>query len=116
MNCLYRYCTVILTSLIVMSCSDESAPKENRNSAVGKGTIAPVDGKALFSTHCAACHGNDGKAGIAGASDLQASRLDSASIFQTIRNGRKNMPAYKERITENEIKRLTMYVAQLKTK
>jgi mono/diheme cytochrome c family protein len=108
--------TVIIICLIVAACSNENTAKQDKRSAGGDQLPVIEKGKILFVTHCAACHGNNGKAGITGASDLQVSRLDSTAIFQTIKNGRTNMPAYGGKITANEIRQLTLYVDHLKSK
>jgi mono/diheme cytochrome c family protein len=108
--------TVIVICLVVAACSNENTAKQNEKYADGDQLPAIGNGKILFVTHCVVCHGNNGKAVIAGASDLQVSRLDSAAIFQTIKNGRANMPAYGGKITENEIEQLALYVEHLKIK
>ncbi len=104
---------VIMSFLVITACSNQEPAKQDKYTTA---TPKAEDAKILFVSQCAACHGNNGKAGIAGAANLQASQLDSAAIFQTIKYGRGNMPAYKEKMAEQEIKQLTIYVNHLKTK
>lgn len=86
-------------------------------------TLPAADGRQLFGTHCASCHGMDGKArtpaGKAlGAKDLCASKLTDAEIEKQITNGvqdasgKQRMPAFKSRLTAEEI---TALVAHVKT-
>jgi len=86
-------------------------------------TLRAVDGRQVFNTNCASCHGVDGKArtpaGKAlGAKDLCASKLSDAEIEKQITNGvqdasgKQRMPAFKSRLTAEEI---TALVAHVKT-
>jgi cytochrome c oxidase cbb3-type subunit III len=78
-----------------------------------------VEGKTLFATHCAACHGDLGK----GNPELGAPNLtdkiwlygsDQQSISEMIRNSRAGvMPAWKDRLDPVTIKALTIYVHSL---
>lgn len=51
-----------------------------------------ADGKILYETYCATCHGLDGKLGMAGASDLSQITLSQKEIVQIILNGKNAMP------------------------
>ncbi|MFV0476672.1 MAG: cytochrome-c oxidase, cbb3-type subunit III [Parahaliea sp.] len=74
------------------------------------------NGKVLFSTHCVACHGGEGKGNqMLGAPNLTDHNWlyggDTDHIFDTIRHGRQGkMPAWKERLTEAEIKVLMAWI------
>ncbi|MEO8936697.1 MAG: cytochrome-c oxidase, cbb3-type subunit III [Burkholderiaceae bacterium] len=80
--------------------------------------IKALDGKALFTT-CAACHGSNGKGNQAlGAPNLtDAIWLYGGSLSQveeTIRNGRNgNMPAWRARLGEIDVRVLAAYVYSL---
>ncbi len=74
-----------------------------------------VHGKAVFVTNCAKCHGEDGKAGINGASNLTASLCENRGLIGIIKHGRKLMPAYKDLLSEQEIKAVAEYVKTLRT-
>jgi cytochrome c oxidase cbb3-type subunit III len=77
------------------------------------------EGKELFATNCAACHGDGGK----GNQELGAPNLtdaiwlygaDHKSIADMIRNSRAGvMPAWKDRLDPVTIKALTIYVHSL---
>lgn len=76
---------------------------------------AVAHGKALYAGNCVACHGEDGKAGIAGAKNLTISQLDEAGIINIISNGKNAMPPYKKVFNEQEINALTKYVQSIKS-
>jgi mono/diheme cytochrome c family protein len=91
------------------------------------GTASASDGKTLFETNCAKCHGADGKGntkiGIkAGAKDLTDAKLQSeltddkiaTSIKSGIKEGDKTkMKAFPE-LAADDIKALVSYVRSLK--
>lgn len=52
-----------------------------------------VDGKSLYDNTCKMCHGDDGKLGMAGASDLSATTMDTKAISDIILSGKGSMPA-----------------------
>ncbi|MCG8490529.1 MAG: cytochrome-c oxidase, cbb3-type subunit III [Sneathiellales bacterium] len=73
-------------------------------------------GAPLFIENCATCHGEDGKGGPeVGAPDLTDRNWiyggDSSSLRETIWNGRKGeMPAWDQRLTPTEIRKLALFV------
>lgn len=80
-----------------------------------------ADGRALYADNCAACHGTDGHARTpagrkAHARDLTLSKLTDAEIEHQIRDGKKDargrlaMPAFKDRLTADEIRALVPVV------
>jgi mono/diheme cytochrome c family protein len=107
---------VIVIALIVFSCGSESSKPAPVPAATSNATETspPSEGAILFGSRCSSCHGGDGTAGIAGAANLQTSRLDSAVVFQTISNGRNSMPAFADQLSEKERKELTHFVRTLR--
>ena len=77
----------------------------------------------LYAKNCASCHGKDGraktlKAKLNHARDLtdptwQGSVTDER-IFNSIMNGKRKMPAYGKKVSEQEIDSLVTYVRRLK--
>lgn len=76
-----------------------------------------ADANEVYIKNCAVCHGKDGKAQSAiarklGVKDLSLSKLTDAQIERQILNGRPadqnsaKMPAFKDRLTAEEIKSL----------
>ncbi len=75
-------------------------------------------GKATFKTHCASCHGQDG-GGIVGPNlcdDDYKNVKDIADILRVIQNGANGgaMPAWKTRLSPNELVLVSSYVASLR--
>ena len=70
---------------------------------------------ALYAgNNCAMCHGEDGKGKLKGAPDFtsatwQKSHTD-AELMNDIKNGEKAMPAYKDKLNDDQIKSLVAYV------
>lgn len=71
-------------------------------------------GKLIYEKVCINCHGADGTSGLSGAANLAASKLDKEEVKDLIRNGKKNMIAYKEILAEEEIEAVADYVNSLR--
>jgi cytochrome c6 len=79
------------------------------------GPALAVDAAALFASKCAACHGKDGKGTEAGkkmgAKDLALEQKEPVKeIAGDIANGMRKMPAFKGKLTPEEIDALAKYV------
>ena len=81
---------------------------------------ADPDGKALYDSKCAMCHGKDGVAkpmakGSANLNDpaYQAAN-DAAAITKVVNDGKNKMPAYKGKLTDPEIQAIVAHVKTLK--
>jgi alcohol dehydrogenase (cytochrome c) len=76
-------------------------------------TRAPdlAEGKRIFTTNCAVCHGDDGKGGHTGGAPLDKVRdLDAA--IATVTNGRNNMPPFRGAFTPEQIRDVSVYVVE----
>jgi cytochrome c6 len=79
------------------------------------GPALAVDAAALFASKCAVCHGKDGKGSPSGkkmgVKDLSAEKGESAKeIAEDISAGKGKMPAFKEKLSPEEIDALAKYV------
>jgi cytochrome c6 len=80
------------------------------------------DSASLFKTKCAACHGADGSANTSMGKSLKIRDLGSAEVqkqtdaqlTEIISDGKSPMPAYKGKLTEEQIKGLVAYIRSLK--
>lgn len=78
-----------------------------------------MEGKALFATNCASCHGAEGEGGRAFGAPNLADAIwlyggDEASIMQQVTAPRHGvMPAWESRLPEATIKQLSIYVHSL---
>ncbi|HXV22276.1 MAG TPA: c-type cytochrome [Desulfuromonadales bacterium] len=90
-------------------------------SAVGAVAAKPpadtAAGKELYASHCAACHGAEGKGGIGPdltRPDYKYGRTPEA-VAESIRNGRPaGMPAFGSQLSAAETESLTAFVLSLK--
>jgi cytochrome c6 len=78
------------------------------------GQDKPAD---LYKAKCAGCHGADGSKSMMGSkplngADVQA--MSAADIAADITNGKGKMPAYKGKLTDDQITGLAAYVKTLK--
>ena len=83
----------------------------------------PTKGKIIYATNCLICHGERGKGdGVIGASlsppptDLTGSQARAKSDTDcrtVIREGRAAMPAWKTRLTDQDIQNLLAYIRSL---
>ena len=77
-------------------------------------------GQAIYERDCAMCHGMDGVARRIGrgAVDLNdpdwQQRTSAEQIAQVIEEGRGQMPAWKSRLSDEEIRAVAAYVQTLK--
>lgn len=77
---------------------------------------AGAEGKEIYENACVRCHGNDGKAGMMGATDLTASSIPTDSAVVVIENGRGQMPGFKEQLSAEQIQKVAEYSASLRGK
>jgi len=81
---------------------------------------AADDGAAIFQQLCIACHGSDGKATTDMGKKVQAADLTSKEVQQlsdsqltkTIKNGQKKMPAFGDKLSDDDIKAVLAFVRQ----
>ena len=73
-----------------------------------------LDGQKIYSDNCSKCHGDDGKAGILGATDLSASTADAAAKTAVVKNGRNTMPAFSGQLSDQQIDAVVGYIETLK--
>ena len=78
-------------------------------------------GEEIFQELCAGCHGPDGRAQTDIGKALGAADLTSESIQQTsdsqlsksVKGGKGKMPAFENKLSDDEIKAVLAYVKQL---
>ncbi len=71
-------------------------------------------GKEIFENNCARCHGTDGTKGKWGAKNLKASTLSDTELLTIISNGKRIMPAWKQSLSEHQIKLVKDYIKTLR--
>ena len=103
---------LLCSCMCLLSCGHDAEEKQKETSLSRPGKIAP-EGLEPFEAKCAACHGNDGAAGLMGAANLQTTALDSAGIIQAVTNGKRSMPAFGKVLSPDEIIKVTVYLKTL---
>jgi cytochrome c6 len=89
--------------------------------------VIPVraqDAASLYKTKCAACHGPDGKGDTPAGQKLGAHDFASpdvqketdAQLIDIVTNGKDKMPAYKGKLTDDQIKQLVGYIREVAKK
>ena len=87
--------------------------------------VSAVNGEEVFASHCASCHGTDGKAKTPAGKklrvkDLTQSKLADTDIEKQIVNGTQDakgiarMPEFKTKLSPEEIAALVAYVKALR--
>lgn len=72
-------------------------------------------GRKIYESKCTRCHGREGTRGLFGAKNLQTSKLDDKTLYETVREGRRIMPSWKEKLTPEEIHQVIRYVKTLRS-
>lgn len=72
------------------------------------------DGKAVYTRKCARCHGDNGEPQKKGVTDLRTSDLTDAEALDIITNGEEKMPAFKKKLTPEEIKAVAAYAKKFR--
>ena len=110
----------LITISILLALAAEGA-------AANLSTTTPVSARTatqLYSKHWASCHGKDGRAKTFKAKFNHARNLTEPGwqeavsderIFNSITNGRKNMPAFGKKITQAEIDSLVQLVRGMRS-
>jgi len=84
--------------------------------------VAQGSGADTFKAKCAMCHGADGSAstgmgktmGLKPLSSPEVQGMSEADLVTLITNGKGKMPAYKGKLTDDQIKAVAAYVKTLK--
>jgi cytochrome c6 len=88
------------------------------------GASVRADGAGDFKAKCAMCHGADGSGSTATGKALKVRDLGStgvqgqtdAQLTEIITSGKDKMPAYKGKLTDDQIKGLVAYIRSLAKK
>ena len=75
----------------------------------------------VYKSKCQGCHGADGKATVIGKklgakdfSDADVAKISEADLVKITTDGKNKMPAYKSKLTDDQIKDLVKYVREMK--
>jgi mono/diheme cytochrome c family protein len=108
---------VMVLIVAVVSCggtaSTTTAPQQNPGTQTTLASAGTADGKALYAANCATCHGPDMKGGK-GPVLVGRSAMDLGYVETRIKTGYGQMPAFKDKLTDEEIASIANFI--LKTK
>jgi cytochrome c6 len=84
--------------------------------------LAAADGAATFKAKCAMCHGADGSAssgmgksmGLKPLGSAEVQKMSDADLTALVTNGKGKMPAFKGKLSDEEISAVVKYVKTLK--
>ena len=99
--------------LLIVGCIAGCSGNNGQADSTNDNADTKIAAKNLFEQKCIACHGNDGTAGIAGAANLQTISITDEQIVQSISNGKGNMPAFKDMLSQDDINAVKDYVKGL---
>lgn len=84
---------------------------------------AAADARTIFNRQCVSCHGRDGRGRTRRGRQTHARDMTDVSwqddvtderLFNSISNGRGKMPAFRKKISENNIDALVAYVRRMR--
>ncbi len=117
---IFALISIAAISVLLACGGNKKSPSDNKSSGESEknssnGTEQKVySGGELYSQKCTACHGSDGNMGIGGAKKISESSLTQTEREELIANGKKTMPAFRNDLSEEEIKKLAEYTFTLK--
>jgi mono/diheme cytochrome c family protein len=128
-NCLMRLISLTLTciaiAMLAVACTESEAPTNTpKRSAAAPSPAASVDefasARANYAKHCEACHGPEGVGGLVKVEKKQikvpslkaehAIKHPDDKITKQITNGEEEMPAFKDKMTTQEISEMVRFV------
>jgi mono/diheme cytochrome c family protein len=111
---------LLILALAVAGCggSDDggqaTTTQESTNTAAGGGDTANAAGKQVFTSNCGGCHtladaGTNGQVGP----DLDELKPDKATVQRQVTNGGSKMPAFKDKLSAEQIDQVATYVSSV---
>src|SRR5947209_14306123 len=110
---------VVFVVFAAGAASGVSSPGDTR----GRNSSAVARGRGVYTANCARCHGADGTSHTTMGEMTQArdltdaawqSRRSAARMIASVTNGRGEMPAFKRKLSRQEIAAAVAYVRTLK--
>ena len=100
-----------LALTLLAACGDDPRTTDivnlNRDAAAGK---------VVYDANCSGCHGATGAGTAAGPDLSKQGRLSDETIVNTILSGKGSMPAYADKLSDQEVADALGYVRQLQGK
>lgn len=90
-------------------------PEKNARTEISEKTPEVLNGAVIYQANCAKCHSENGKGTDKGISFLKGHALNHSEedFINQVKNGEKDkMPAFKEKLKEDEIRAVVKYVRE----
>lgn len=109
---------VFLFALAVVAASGASATSDSR-----RGNAQTERGRSVYTANCARCHGGDGMSHTSMGQMTEApnlsdaawqSRRSNARMISSVTNGRGEMPAFRRKLSRQDIAAAVAYVRTLR--
>jgi mono/diheme cytochrome c family protein len=101
---------VVIVAVVLLFTNDPEQPPAAPAAVVE--AAGGVDGAAIFGDNCAGCHGGDGSGGIGprlAGGRVVARYPDPADQIAVVTNGRGGMPAWGDKLTDEQIAAVVEY-------
>lgn len=127
--------TCVAIALVAVACTETATPTNTNTSSAAASPAAPspaasVDefatAKANYQKHCEACHGPEATGGLVKVDNKQikvpslkaehALKHTDDQITKMITNGEEEMPAFKDKLSSQEIALMVRYVRKIQGK
>jgi len=105
---------VIAFLLIVGAYGLAEMSKKQRTSVVVPPALDSINGQTLYTTNCSKCHGDDGKLGVMGSTDLSVSPMSLDEKIVIIKKGKDPMTPFEGLLSDEQIKAVAEYTETLK--
>jgi cbb3-type cytochrome c oxidase subunit III len=115
----FGVCVFIILASAALAASGVSATTETK-----RGKAALVErGRGVYTSNCGRCHGADGQGHTRTGEMVEAPNLSDAAwqksrsasrMFSSVTNGRGQMPAFKQKLSKQDIAAAVAYVRTLK--
>jgi mono/diheme cytochrome c family protein len=106
-----RTTLLVVAALALAGCGgDDGPPAKPPQEVVDAGN--PAQGREVFAGNCAACHGGRGEGGTGPALAGESAYTDPEAVVDQIRDGGGGMPAFGDRLSEQELADVSAFVVR----
>jgi mono/diheme cytochrome c family protein len=112
---------LVVLALLLAGCggdddsgSQSTSTQQSTSTAAGGGDTANAAGKQVFTSNCGGCHtladaGTNGQVGPV----LDELKPDKATVQRQVENGGDKMPAFKDKLSAEQIEQVSTYVSSV---
>ena len=113
---------LVVVALVLAGCggddnessSQSTSTQQSTSTAAGGGDTANAAGKQVFTSNCGGCHtladaGTNGQVGP----NLDELKPDKATVQRQVENGGGKMPAFKDKLSVEQIGQVATYVSSV---